>query len=122
MRHTPKRLVCRLVLAGAFAAGAACDGRGTEPELLAPAAASAAVSEMLYEKNLISDPLVGAKMNEYVLRVSRDGVPADSVMPELHRWLARWAAEHPDRVAAAWVAASPYRAEHHEPAGAAWMK
>jgi hypothetical protein len=112
VRHTPKRLVCRLAFAGLFAAGAACDGRGTEPELLAPAAASAAVSEMLYEKNLISDPLVGAKLNEYVLRVSRDGVPTDSVMPQFHRWLASWAAEHPDRVAAAWVASSPYRAEH----------
>jgi hypothetical protein len=111
------RRVHRLVLAGAFAAGAACDGPAREPGLLSPAAASAAVSEMLYEKNLISDPMVGAKMNEYVLRVSRDGVPVDSVMPQFHRWLARWASEHPDRVAAAWVASSPYRAEHADTAG-----
>lgn len=111
------KLARLLVLAGAFTAGAACDAPGTETELLPPAAASAAVSEMLYEKNLISDPLVGAKMNEYVLRVSRDGVPADSVLPQFHRWLARWAAEHPDRVAAAWVAPSPYRGALPDTAG-----
>lgn len=59
------------------------------------------VSELLYGQNLIGEPQVNAKMNEYVLAVSRDGVHADSVMPEFHWWLARWARAHPDRVAAA---------------------
>ena len=59
------------------------------------------MTELLYRRNLIADPQVNAKMNEYVLAVSRDGVAVDSVMPEFHRWLAAWARAHPDRVAAA---------------------
>jgi hypothetical protein len=96
---------------GFIAAGSACDAPD-KGELLGPAAASAAVSELLYEKNLISDPAVMEEMNEQVLRVSRDGLAADSVLPGFHRWLVRWAAENPDRVAAAWVASAPYRAAH----------
>ena len=69
--------------------------------MLPPAEASARVSELLYGRNLIADPQVNARMNEYVLAVSRDGVPADSVMPEFHRWLEAWARDHPHRVAAA---------------------
>jgi hypothetical protein len=85
---------------------AACgaDAKREDDRLLAPAEASARVSELLYGRNLIADPEVNARMNEYVLAVSRDGVPADSVMPEFHRWLARWARAHPDRVAAARLA------------------
>lgn len=90
------RLAACLVLTGCGA-----EGRTGEDELLAPADASAAVSELLYGRNLVADPQVNAKMNEYVLAVSRDGAPADSVMPEFHRWLAGWARAHPDRVAAA---------------------
>ncbi|WP_420129157.1 hypothetical protein [Longimicrobium sp.] len=67
------------------------------------------MNELLYQRNLISDPEVGAKMNEYVLRVSRDGTPADSVMPVFHRWLIRWMREHPARVDSAWAAPAPYR-------------
>ena len=84
-----------------------CGSRAEEPA--APAVAAARVSELLYERNLIADPEVGAKMNEYVLQVSRDGVPADSVMPAFHRWLVRWMAEHPERVDSAWAAPAPYR-------------
>ncbi|HEX6369796.1 MAG TPA: hypothetical protein VF006_12830 [Longimicrobium sp.] len=69
--------------------------------MLPPAEASARVTELLYGQNLIADPQVNAKMNEYVLAVSRDGVPADAVMPEFHRWLAGWTRARPDRVAAA---------------------
>lgn len=82
-------------------AGCAREGRKTGEEALPPAEASARVTELLYGQNLVADPQVNAKMNEYVLAVSRDGVPADSVMPEFHRWLAAWARAHPDRVAAA---------------------
>ena len=81
--------------------GCAGEGRDADAELLPPAGALARVSELLYGRNLIADPQVNAKMNEYVLAVSRDGVPADSVMPEFHRWLAGWVRAHPDRVAAA---------------------
>jgi hypothetical protein len=62
------------------------------------------VSELLYGRNLIADPEVNARMNEYVLQVSRDGRSADSVIPEFHEWLAAWARDHPDRVAAARLA------------------
>lgn len=98
-----------LALAGLLALGG-CGGEGVPegPERLSAAEASARVSELLYERNLVSDPEVNAKMNEYVLAVSRDGVPADSVMPRFHRWLEGWARAHPNRVAAARLApASP---------------
>ena len=83
---------------------AACNGRREGEWRLPPKEASARVSELLYDRNLIADPEVNARVNEYVLAVSRDGVPADSVMPELHQWLARWAEAHPDRVASARLA------------------
>lgn len=85
-------------------AGCAGEAREAGRERLPPSEASARVTDLLYGRNLIADPQVNAKMNEYVLAVSRDGVPADSVMPEFHRWLAAWARDHPDRVAAARLA------------------
>ena len=94
--HWGVRLAACLVLSGC-----AAERRTGEDELLAPADASARVSELLYGRNLIADPQVNAKMNEYVLAVSRDGIPADSVMPEFHRWLDAWVRAHPDRAAAA---------------------
>lgn len=72
-----------------------------------PAAASARVSVLLYQQGLVSDPEVNAKMNEYVLAVSRDGVSVDSVMPEFRHWLEAWAQAHPDRVATARLAPAP---------------
>lgn len=90
---------CRRLAIVVLLAAAAC-GRN-EPQLLSPAQATAAVSDLLYRDNLITDPEVNARMNEYVLQVSRDGKPADAVMPVFHRWLAEWAREHPDRVASA---------------------
>lgn len=95
-RHGVLRVLALLVLAG-------CAGEEREAggETLPPAEASARVTELLYGRNLIADPQVNAKMNEYVLAVSRDGVPADSVIPEFYRWLAAWARAHPDRAAAA---------------------
>lgn len=89
------------VLAFLAIVGCAGEGRKAGGEMLPPAEASARVTELLYGQNLIADPQVNAKMNGYVLAVSRDGVPADSVMPEFHRWLAAWARTHPERVAAA---------------------
>ena len=93
--------------------GVACSGEGTggQSRLLPPAEASRQVSELLYGRNLIADPEVNARMNEYVLRVSRDGRSADSVIPEFHQWLASWARDHPDRVNDARVAAAPASAE-----------
>lgn len=90
------RLAACLVLTGC-----AAEGPTGEDELLAPADASARVSELLYGRNLVADPQVNAKMNEYILAVSRDGIHIDSVMPEFHRWLSDWARAHPERVAAA---------------------
>lgn len=66
---------------------------------------------MLYERNLISEPEVNAKMNEVLLRISREKVPADSVMPEFYAWLDQWASDHPDRVAAARLAGGAYSPE-----------
>jgi hypothetical protein len=63
--------------------------------------ASAGVSRYLYELNLLSDPEVNAKNNEYVLAVTRDHVDPGVVLPEFYAWLTRWADEHPDRVQAA---------------------
>lgn len=72
-----------------------------ETKRLRPAQASRAISEMLYEENLISDPEVNHKMNEYVLAVSRDGTRVEVVLPEFHHWLEEWVRRNPDRVAAA---------------------
>jgi hypothetical protein len=90
-----------LVLVLLAVAGCAAEGTESGGETRPPAEASARVTELLYGHNLIANPQVNAKMNEYVLAVSRDGVPVDSVMPEFHRWLTAWARAHPDRVAAA---------------------
>jgi hypothetical protein len=94
---------CWLLACVAWLAVSGCQGsaNGEVAGRLSPEEASARVSELLYGRNLIADPEVNAKVNEYVLAVSRDGVRADSVMPELHTWLAAWAERHPDRVAAA---------------------
>jgi hypothetical protein len=86
--------------------GVACrgEGKGSPSRLLPPAEASRQVSDLLYRRNLIADPEVNARMNEYVLQVSRDGRSIDSVMPDFHRWLAAWARDHPDRATAARLA------------------
>jgi hypothetical protein len=64
---------------------------------------------MLYEQNLVSDSEVNARMNEYVLAVSRDGARPDSVLPAFHQWLEVWSRAHPDRVKRASLVPSPYR-------------
>jgi hypothetical protein len=76
-------------------------GCGPADDRAAAEEASARLSELLYSQNLVGDPEVNAKMNEHVLAVSRDGAPADSVMADFHRWLARWVRANPDRAAAA---------------------
>jgi hypothetical protein len=73
-----------------------------------PAVALEGVSDLLYKENLITDPEVNQRMNEYILKVSRDGVAADSVMPEFHQWLVNWARKHPERVADARARPAPY--------------
>jgi hypothetical protein len=104
-------MLVRRLLGGSLAilvvlAGPGCrgEGQGGESRSLPPAEATRQVSDLLYRRNLIADPEVNAKMNEYVLQVSRDGRSADSVMPDFHRWLSQWAHEHADRVAAARLA------------------
>lgn len=97
MRYRTALCVLGLVVA----AGCAGEGRKAGGETLPPAEASARVTELLYGQNLVADPQVNAKMNEYVLAVSRDRVPLDSVMPEFHRWLVEWAHTHPGRAQAA---------------------
>lgn len=66
---------------------------------------------MLYERNLVSVPEVNQKMNEAVLRISRDGASPDSVMPLLFRWLEDWVAAHPAQVEAARLAGGAYTPE-----------
>lgn len=97
----PWAVACCLALA-------ACD-RGTvvNGQALASAEASARVSELLYDRGLIADAEVNRKMNEYVLAMSRDGFPPDSVMPAFARWLEAWARANPDRAAAARLAPRP---------------
>lgn len=62
---------------------------------------TARVGELLYVQNLIADSTVSAKMMAYSTAVDGHGVPADSVLPELHAWLEAWAAGHPEAVARA---------------------
>jgi hypothetical protein len=62
---------------------------------------AARVGELLYVQNLIADSAVSAKMMAYSAAVDGRGVPADSVLPELHAWLEAWAAAHPESVARA---------------------
>jgi len=88
---------------------AACTGRR---EQVSATVASAGVSRYLYEMNLLSDPEVNAKNNEFVLAVTRDHVDHDVVMPAFYDWLSRWAREHPDRVRAAREAGRPAGVEH----------
>lgn len=95
------------VLGALMISACAGEASGRDGEMLPPGEASARVSEMLYGQNLISDSQVNAKMNEYVLAVSRDGVPADSVMPEFHRWLVEWVRVHPNLVEAARLEPGP---------------
>lgn len=89
------------VLAFPVIVGCAGKGEGSGGELLPPDEASARVTDLLYGQNLIANPQVNTKMNEYVLAVSRDGVPVDSVMPNFHRWLTTWVQAHPDQALAA---------------------
>jgi len=95
------RRVAGAVLAFLALSGCAGDGGARDEQTLSPAEASVRVSELLYQQNLITYRQVNEKMNEYVLAVSRDGVPADSVMPGFHRWLEAWTRTHPHSVAAA---------------------
>jgi hypothetical protein len=66
---------------------------------------------MLYERNLVSNAEVSARMNEATLRIVRDGAPADSVMTALHQWLEKWAATHPAEVETARLSGGGYTAE-----------
>jgi hypothetical protein len=105
---TKRRVLGRSLAMLVVLTGVACSGEGTRgrSRLLPPAEASRQESGLLYGRNLIADPEVNARMNEYVLQVSRDGRSADSVMPEFHQWLASWARDHPDRVNDARVASA----------------
>ncbi|HEX8361362.1 MAG TPA: hypothetical protein VF613_14710 [Longimicrobium sp.] len=66
---------------------------------------------MLYEQNLVSDPEVNRKMNQAALRIVEDGVPPESEIPLLLRWLEQWVATHPAQVEAARLAGGPYSPE-----------
>jgi hypothetical protein len=90
---TMKRGVLLLL---AWALGAGCAGRDAASALPADAAA-ARVGELLYSENLIADPEVNARVRESISAVDGEGVPADSVLPELYTWLERWVENHPDR-------------------------
>jgi hypothetical protein len=98
-----------LVVVMGLLAQSACARPDMARERLTPAEASARVSELLYGQNLISDPQVNQKMNEYVLAVSRDGIPADSVLSAFHLWLTEWARANPGRVAQLRIATEPDR-------------
>lgn len=76
-----------------------------------PDAVTIGIRRLLYEQNLIRDPEVNRKMNEAVLRITRDGASSDSVMPDLYRWLQEWATTHPAQVEAARLAGGGYSAE-----------
>jgi hypothetical protein len=73
--------------------------------------ASAELSHILYERNLISNPEVNKKMNEAVLRITRDRAVPDSVIPEFLVWLKEWVSTHPAQVEAARLAGGPYTPE-----------
>jgi hypothetical protein len=66
---------------------------------------------MLYERNLISDPEVNRKMNEAVLRITKDGASPDSVMPNFLDWLEDWVDTHPAQAEAARLASGAYTME-----------
>jgi hypothetical protein len=72
---------------------------------------SGELSEILYERNLISDPEINQKMNQAVLRITRDGAQPDSVMPKLLDWLKDWVSTHPVQVEAARLAGGAYTSE-----------
>jgi hypothetical protein len=84
---------------------------GDERALATPEQAVIGVRKLLYEQNLIRDPEVNRKMKEAVLRITRDGAPSDSVMPDLYRWLEDWTATHPAEIEAARLAGGGYTAE-----------
>jgi hypothetical protein len=88
-----KRILACLGLAAVLGCGREPAGDGAE--------AAGRVGHLLYEQNLISDPEVNAKLMDYAGEVGGEGIPADSVLPELHRWLESWVAAHPGRVARA---------------------
>ena len=79
--------------------------------LLPASKASAEVSRMLYERNLISNPEVNRRMNQTVLQISRDGAAPDSVMPVFFHWLENWASTHPTEVEAARLVGGAYTLE-----------
>lgn len=72
---------------------------------------AARVGEMLYARNLIADTAVSGKMQEFASSVDGRGVPADSVLAEVHAWLEAWAAAHPDRAERARLMPRPQVAE-----------
>lgn len=72
---------------------------------------SEAIAKLLYDQNLISNPEVNRKMNEVVVRISRDGASQDSAMSTFHHWLDEWTATHPLQVEEARLAGGGYNAE-----------
>jgi hypothetical protein len=96
-----------MMLLGAAACGRDAVPAGCMEGRISREAVSEAVSTLLYERNLIVDPEVHARMNEYILSASRDRIPADTVLVQFHTWLLGWVRDHPDRVEAARVAGGP---------------
>jgi hypothetical protein len=72
---------------------------------------SVEVSKILYERNLISEPEVNRKMNEAVLRITKDGASPDSVMPNFLNWLEDWIDAHPAQAEAARLVGGAYTIE-----------
>jgi hypothetical protein len=70
-------------------------------------AAMARVGDLLYARNLISDPEVNEKVRGYITAVDRDGAPPDSVLREFDGWLSEWSRRHPERAARARLLPAP---------------
>ena len=81
-----------LVLAGAMA----CGSRRPSKQ-----AAEREVGALLYERNLIADPGVNAKVRGVALDVAQGRVSGDSALAELRPWLQEWVRSHPDEAARA---------------------
>lgn len=88
---------CAAAMAGLLMIVAAgCSGPTTTP--VSREDATARVGHLLYSENIIADPEVSARVRESIAAVDRDGVPADSILPQLHAWIERWVRNNPDRV------------------------